>query len=203
MSNHRRFQLRLTRLIGGPLLIVLSTLLAVASLHAAESADDAPLRVLPKGQLPKDQRLQPLKDLEGYFPFKPRETPAEWDLRAEQVRRELAVALGLWPMPEKTPLNAVIHGKIDRPDYTVEKVYFESIPGFFVTGNLYRPKGKTGRLPGVLSPHGHWKNGRFTETAADELRKQIARGEERFTPAVARIATGQQRSRAVDGRNAG
>ncbi len=181
MSNHRRFQLRLTRLIGGHLLIVLSTLLAVASLQAAESAGDAPLRVLPKGQLPKDQRLQTLKDLDAYFPFKPCETPAEWDLRAERVRRGLAVALGLWPMPEKTPLNAVIHGKIDRPDYTVEKVYFESIPGFFVTGSLYRPKGKSGRLPGVLCPHGHWKNGRFTETAADELRKQIARGEERFT----------------------
>jgi len=180
MSNHRRFQLRLTRLIGGPLLIVLSILLAVGSVQAAESAGDAPLRVLPKGQLPKDQRLQPLKDLDGYFPFRPCETPADWDLRAERVRRGLAVALGLWPMPEKTPLNAVIHGKIDRPDYTVEKVYFESIPGFFVSGSLYRPKGKSGRLPGVLCPHGHWKNGRFTETAAEELRKQIARGEERF-----------------------
>lgn len=181
MSNHRRFQLRLTRPIGGPLFIIVSTWLAVASLQAAKSASDAPLRVLPKGQLPKDQRLQPLKDLDGYFPFQTRETSVEWDLRAEQVRRGLAVALGLWPMPEKTPLNAVVHGRIEQPDYTVEKVFFESIPGFFVTGNLYRPKGKSGRLPGVLCPHGHWKNGRFTETATDELRKQIARGEERFT----------------------
>jgi len=180
MSNHRRFQSRLTRLIGGPFFIVLSTWLAVVCLSAAESAGDGPLRVLPKGQLPKDQRLQPLKDLDGYFAFKPRETAAEWDLRAEQVRRRLAVALGLWPMPEKTPLNAVIHGRIEQPDYTAEKVFFESLPGFFVTGNIYRPKGKSGRLPGVLCPHGHWKDGRFTETAAGDLRKQIARGEERF-----------------------
>jgi dienelactone hydrolase len=181
MAKDRLFQLGLTSVSRHSLLTLISALLAVVPLAPAESKGDAPPRVLPKGQLPNDQRLQPVKDLDGYFPFKPRETPAEWDLRAEQVRRELAVALGLWPMPEKTPLNAVIHGKIDRPDYTVEKVYFESVPGFFVTGNLYRPKGKTGRLPGVLSPHGHWKNGRFTETAADELRKQIARGEERFT----------------------
>jgi len=180
MAKDRLLQLGLTSVSRYSLLTLCSTLLAVVPLTAAESTGDVPPRLLPKGQLPNDQRLQPLKDLDGYFPFKPCETPAEWGLRAERVRRDLAVALGLWPMPEKTPLNAVIHGRIDRPDYYVEKVYFESIPGFFVTGNLYRPKGKSGRLPGVLCPHGHWKNGRFTETAADELRRQIARGEERF-----------------------
>ena len=44
-------------------------------------------------------------------------------------------------MPTKTPLRAIVHGKIDRGAYTVEKVYLESFPGHFVTGNLYRPKG--------------------------------------------------------------
>jgi hypothetical protein len=180
MANHRRFRLGLTWLRRSPSLILSSLLLAVVPLSAAEPAGDAPPRALPKGRLPNDQRLQPLKDLEGYFPFKPCATPEDWAVRAVRVRQELGVALGLWPMPEKTPLNAVIHGRIDRPDYTVEKVYFESTPGFFVTGNLYRPKGKSGRLAGVLSPHGHWKDGRFTETSANELRKQLARGEERF-----------------------
>ena len=37
------------------------------------------------------------------------------------------VATGLWPLPEKTPLNPVIHGKVERPGFTVEKVYFESV----------------------------------------------------------------------------
>ncbi|MCX6891370.1 MAG: acetylxylan esterase [Verrucomicrobia bacterium] len=180
MARNRLLRTVVARVGRHTLPVLFLGLLAVVPLAAAESTGEVPPRALPQGQLPKDPRLQPLKDLEGYFPFKPRETPAEWDLRAEQVRRELAVALGLWPMPEKTPLNAVIHGRIDQPDYTVEKVYFESIPGFFVTGNLYRPKGKSGRLPGVLCPHGHWKDGRFTETAAGELRKQIAHGEERF-----------------------
>ena len=41
----------------------------------------------------------------------------------------------------RRPANAVVHGKVDRDDYTVEKVYFESFPGHFVTGSLYRPKG--------------------------------------------------------------
>jgi dienelactone hydrolase len=161
-------------------MLLSSTVLLSVQLLGAESEAEAPPRVLPKGQVPKDQRLQPLKDLDGYFPFKPSQTPAEWAPRAEQVRRELAVATGVWPMPEKTPLNAVIHGKIERPDYTVEKVYFESVPGFFVTGNLYRPKGKSGKVPGILSPHGHWENGRFYDETPAELRRKLAHGEERF-----------------------
>ena len=154
----------------GALLLLLFALTAAA----------APPRALPPGELPNDVRLGPLKDLDGYFPFQPSSSRAVWQIRAQQVRRDLAVALGLWPMPPKTPLNAVIHGKIDRPDYSIEKVYFESVPGFFVTGNLYRPKGKTGKRPAILCPHGHWRNGRFMDTSADEVRQAIARGEEKF-----------------------
>ena len=144
------------------------------------AADAAGVRVLPADKLPADQRLEKLKDLNGYFPFTPPKSRDEWDRRAEQVRRQMLVALGLWPMPAKTPLNAVVHGCRDQGDYTVEKAFFESFPGFFVTGNLYRPKGKSGKLPGVLSPHGHWANGRFYDAGVDGVRKQIVQGAERF-----------------------
>ncbi len=85
----------------------------------------------------------------------------EWEKRAAQLRKHILIATGLWPIPEKTPLHAKIYDKIEHNDYSVEKVYFESYPGFFVTGNLYRPVGKTGLFPGIISPHGHWKNGRL------------------------------------------
>jgi hypothetical protein len=137
-------------------------------------------RALPAGQVPADQRLQEPKDLDGYFPFTPPTTPAAWDERAEQVRLQIRVALGLWPEPERTPLNAVIHGRSEQPGYSLEKVYFESLPGFFVTGSLYRPAQATGRVPGVLCPHGHWTNGRFTDCGPEEIRKQIVQGAERF-----------------------
>ncbi len=137
-------------------------------------------RALPPGQLPGDSRLQPPKDLDGYFPFTPVKSPEEWAKRAARVRRQVLVSLGLWPMPTKTPLNPVIHGKIERDDYTVEKVFFESVPGFYVTGNLYRPKNKSGKLPGVLCPHGHWNDGRFTDAGAEGVRKEIAQSAERF-----------------------
>lgn len=149
-------------------------LLIVSSLTAAGP------RALPVGVLPNDTRLTPLKDLDGYFPFIPPKTETEWSTRAERVRRQILVAEGLWPMPTKTPLNAVIHGKIERPDYTVEKAYFESAPGFFVTGNLYRPKKTTGKVPGVLFAHGHWKDARLSELTDDVIQKEIATGQERF-----------------------
>ncbi len=137
-------------------------------------------RVLPEGQRPHDKRLGPLKDLNGYFPFKPCTSPEAWAKRSERVRRQLLVATGLWPMPTRTPAHAVIHGRVDRPHYTVEKVYLESFPGHFVTGSLYRPKNRKGRLPGVLCPHGHWSGGRFHDAGPKEIRWQLVRGEERF-----------------------
>jgi len=103
----------------------------------------------------EDVRTKPLKDLNGYFPFMPPSSLSEWDARRAEVKRQILVAEGLWPMPTKTPLNAVIHGRIDKGDYTIDKVYFESAPGFFVTGNLYRPKNIKGKVPGVLFAHGH------------------------------------------------
>ncbi len=137
-------------------------------------------RVLPVGTLPDDLRLQPPKDLNGYFPFTPPKSAAAWPERAAAVRRQILVSQGLWPMPTKTPLKAVIHGRVERPDYTVEKVYFESAPGFFVTGSLYRPRAVTGRVPGVLFAHGHWKDARLVEETEAKLRQEIASGQERF-----------------------
>ena len=137
-------------------------------------------RVLPAGEKPQDHRLGELKNLNGYFPFTPPKTKEEWDRRSQRIRRGIKVATGVWPMPTKTPAHAVVHGKIDRGDYTVEKVYFESFPGFYVTGNLYRPKGTSGKCPGVLCPYGHWKNGRFYEHDPKRLAQVLANGGERF-----------------------
>ena len=59
----------------------------------------------------EDVRHQPLKDLNGYFPFNPPGSLDQWEQRKEYVRRQILVAAGLWPMPTKTPLNAVVHRK--------------------------------------------------------------------------------------------
>lgn len=155
-------------------------LLLVACSPILSQVEAAAPRVLSEGTLPNDSRLAPLKDLNGYFPFAPPKSKAEWDERAERVRRQILVAEGLWPMPTKTPLNALIHGKIDRPEYTIEKVYFESAPGFFVTGNLYRPKNVKGKVPGVLFAHGHWRDARLSLLSDDALQKELDTHQEFF-----------------------
>ena len=85
---------------------------------------------------------------------------AEWDARAAYVREHVLASAGLLPLPEKAPLNPVVFGELTRNGYAVSRVHFESLPGFFVTGNLYRPAGE-GPFPAVLSPHGHWTYGRL------------------------------------------
>ncbi len=84
-------------------------------------------------------------------------------------------------MPPRCPLNAVVYGMVQRDDYTVERVIFESFPGHYVTGSLYRPKSPA-KAPraAVLCPYGHWENGRFHDEGPDAVRQQIAAGGEQF-----------------------
>src|SRR5436190_21027158 len=90
---------------------------------AFQLTEAAAPRVLPEGKQPADARLAEPKDLNGYFPFAVPKTKDEWEKRATEVRRRIMVAEGIWPEPEKTPLNAVVHGKLDRGAYTGEKVF--------------------------------------------------------------------------------
>lgn len=89
----------------------------------------------------------------------------EWESRAAHLRRQILFAAGLVPMPVKHPLNPQFFGSIERPGYTVENVLLETMPGYYLGGNLYRPRGKTGKLPAVISPHGHWPYGRLENSA--------------------------------------
>lgn len=82
---------------------------------------------------------------------------AEWERRRPEVRRQLLDMLGLDPMPSRTPLNARITASFERPGYRVENIVFQSMPGMYVTGNLYLPAGgpPTARYPAVVYVCGH------------------------------------------------
>ncbi|MCA9056456.1 MAG: acetylxylan esterase, partial [Planctomycetaceae bacterium] len=82
-------------------------------------------------------------------------TLADWTARRDEYRRQLFNMLGLDPLPERTPLNAVTTGSVEHADFTVENVHFESRPGLYVTGNLYLPKDAPEPLPAVLYVCGH------------------------------------------------
>jgi dienelactone hydrolase len=84
----------------------------------------------------------------------------DWEQRKPRLKQEYLEMLGLWPLPEKRPLNAKVTGTIDNGDVTIEKLHFQSRPGLYVTGNFYRPKKVEGKYPAVLYVCGHSNKGR-------------------------------------------
>src|SRR5439155_7140423 len=87
-------------------------------------------------------------------------TLAEWKERRPRLQREYLDMLGLWPLPEKTPLKATVTGTLERDGVMIEKLHYQSRPGLYVTGNLYRPKKIENKLPAVLYVCGHSGRGR-------------------------------------------
>jgi cephalosporin-C deacetylase-like acetyl esterase len=82
-------------------------------------------------------------------------TTADWEQQRDRRTEEMRDMLGLLPWPRRTSLNVRKTGIVDGGDYTVEKLAFESLPQFFVTGNLFVPKQRSGRLPAIVYVCGH------------------------------------------------
>ena len=105
------------------------------------------------------------------------ETRDQWQARADRNREGILRGANLWPLPARCPLSPVIRGRQERKGYTVENVAFESLPGFYVTGNLYRPAKEQKAYAGILCPHGHSKKGRladYTQTRCATLARMGA-----------------------------
>jgi hypothetical protein len=127
------------------------------------------IRAIAQSVPANDRRLTEIRHLDLTYSFPVYRTREEWVARAEFLRGQILASAGLWPMPPKPPIRAEIFGRVDRGDYTIEKVYFESYPGHYVTGNLYRPKNPRGKVPAILNPHGHWLYGRLENTTSASI----------------------------------
>ena len=108
-----------------------------------------------------DRRPLQCRHLNQRFTMGDYPTKGAWQKRAAWLREHVRVASGLLPEPARCELKPRVFGRIERDGYTIEKAFIESYPGFYVCGNLYRPRGRRGPFPGVASPHGHWGQGRF------------------------------------------
>jgi dienelactone hydrolase len=117
---------------------------------------------LAAAQIPaSDSRNTSIPNTDTQFRMPEYRTKAQWEKRREQLRKQILFAAGLYPLPKKPKLRSLVFGRIENSDYSVEKVAIETMPGYWLGGNLYRPLGKPGKHPGIASPHGHWLYGRL------------------------------------------
>ncbi|MBM3838544.1 MAG: c-type cytochrome [Verrucomicrobia bacterium] len=84
-------------------------------------------------------------------------TAEAWSTRRAELREEFLKGARLWPLPERPPLKPIIHSRREHDGYSVENVALETMPGFYCTGNLYRPLQRRRPGPAILCPHGHFK----------------------------------------------
>jgi dipeptidyl aminopeptidase/acylaminoacyl peptidase len=88
-------------------------------------------------------------------------TKAEWESKRPKLKQQFLDILGLWPLPEKTPLKATVTGTLTQGNVIIDKLHYQSRPGLYVTANLYRPKTTGGKkLPAILYVCGHSNKGR-------------------------------------------
>ena len=119
--------------------------------------------------LAQDSRNGDLPHTNMHFAPRPYATLADWKAQRAHLQQQVRSAAGLLPYPERCDLKPAVFGRLDRQGYSIEKVLIQTLPGYYLGGNLYRPLGRPGKHPGILSPHGHWAYGRLEHQAAASI----------------------------------
>jgi dienelactone hydrolase len=120
-----------------------------------------------QAQIPaQDARNVNLPNTDTHFTARSYKTLAEWQGRKEFLRQQILSAAGLLPLFPKNDLHPQVFGRIENGDYSIEKVLLETLPGYYLGGNLYRPLKRAPKegFPAVLTLHGHWAYGRLENT---------------------------------------
>ena len=126
------------------------------------------------GYPPHDARLSYSRHTDTIFPITRFSSKEEVEERREELRFNLRMAAGLYPWPEKTPLNTKYENVGTFDGYSVQKIMFESRPGFWSTGNLYLPHPMKEKMPAILNVIGHWEEQRLTRMDTADYPAQLA-----------------------------
>ena len=133
------------RIAAGALLFLVTT---------AQAQDSSPDKTI------RAWMTERAKDLEKDF-LPTVKTAADFEKMRPGLHQQYMDMLGLWPVPEKTPLQATITGTIDsEPGVRIEKLHYQSRPGLYVTANLYLPDPAKGPYPAIIYSIGHYRGGR-------------------------------------------
>ncbi|HRE51518.1 MAG TPA: acetylxylan esterase, partial [Flavitalea sp.] len=158
--------------------IVLITLCCLASAQGQHKLSDRDLLVL---DAPADTMMRAYLTKIIDRQFSAREallatlkSASDWNRRAQTIRDSIISWTG--PFPERTPLNTRITGRLDREDYTIEKILFQSRPNLFVSANLYLPKKRSFPRPAVLNVIGHLEEGKAAELVQKTCIAQVRNG---------------------------
>src|ERR1700733_1028370 len=108
-----------------------------------------------------DSRNVAIRHTDFRFTMPKYATLGEWEARKAHLKRQILIAAGLFPIADRAPVHAELSGRVARAAYTIERVALETMPGYYLGGNLYRPLHPKGKVPAVLTPHGHWTYGRL------------------------------------------
>ncbi|HET9177447.1 MAG TPA: acetylxylan esterase [Terriglobia bacterium] len=130
--------------------LVLVLFLCVPSLSAQDKPRDALVEWMNRiAQQQLQQRAELIRGIR---------TKAQAESRKRWVRKQMLDDMGGLP-DYRGPLNARFTGQLRNNSYTVEKVIYQSLPGLYVTANVYRPN-QPGRYPAVLLQAGHTQEGK-------------------------------------------
>ena len=122
-----------------------------------------------------DWRLCPDRHTNVRLPQKHFTSREELLARRKEIAFSLRMAAGLYPWPEKTPLNVRTEDALEGEGFSIKKVMYESMPGFWSTGNLYLPKPLDGKHPAILYCMGHFEDQRLTrEEGKIDVPQQLA-----------------------------
>ena len=121
-----------------------------------------------------DWRLAPDRHTNFRLPVKHFTSRQEVEARKEELRFNLRMAAGLYPWPEKTPLNVRMEDVGACEGYTVRRIMYESMPGFWSTGNLYLPDPMPENAPAILYCMGHFETQRLTREERIDVPQQLA-----------------------------
>ncbi len=153
-------------------MIILTILRKDACINALLKRMNNTCKVL--GCAPDDARLNVNRHTNTVFPITAFTSREEVEKRREELRFNLRMAAGLYPWPEKTPLNPKYEDVGEYEGYSVKKIMFESCPGMWSTGNLYLPRPMKAKAPAILNVIGHWEEQRLTRLDTADYPQQIA-----------------------------
>lgn len=136
--------------------VAIVSLLSISPVQGQDAGAAAPLGTAAGDRLAAEYFALRTAEIEGETRDRLRNV-RDWPTESAEYRRQLHEMLGLDPLPQRTPLNAVITKTAEQDDFVVENLHFQSSPGLYVTGNLYRPKVVKDPLPTILYVCGHGK----------------------------------------------